>query len=33
MGDEMLVLCHKIGFAEAEIILDYAEKPRFVRMK
>ena len=33
MGDEMLVLCHKIGFAEVEIILDYAEKPRFVRMK
>ena len=33
MGEEMLQLCHEIGFAEAEIILDYAEKPRFVRMK
>ena len=33
MGEEMLQLCHEMGFAEAEIILDYAEKPRFVRMK
>lgn len=33
MGEEMLQLCHEMGFAETEIILDYAEKPRFVRMK
>ena len=29
MGDEMLKLCYKMGFSEAEIILDFAGKPRF----
>ena len=33
MGVEMLQLCCEMGFPESEIILDYAEKPRFVRMK
>jgi release factor glutamine methyltransferase len=33
MGEDMVRACHEMGFAEAEIILDYAEKPRFVRMK
>lgn len=32
-GEEMLQLCHERGFAEAEIILDYAEKPRFIRIE
>ena len=31
MGEEMLQLCHEMGFAEAEIMLDFAEKPRFCR--
>ena len=30
-GKEMLLLCHEMGFAEAEILLDFAEKPRFCR--
>ncbi len=30
MGDEMLSLCHEMGF-EAEIMLDFAGKPRFIR--
>ena len=29
MGEEMLLLCHELGFAEAEILLDYIGKPRF----
>ena len=29
MGEEMLSLCRKIGFAKAETMLDFAEKPRF----
>ena len=29
MGEEMLRLCHEMGFAEAEILLDYIGKPRF----
>ena len=29
MGEKMLELCHEMGFAEAEIIHDFAEKPRF----
>lgn len=32
MGEEMLQLCHELGFAEAEVLLDYAEKSRFVRI-
>ena len=31
MGEEMLCLCREMGFAEAEIMLDFAEKPRFCR--
>ena len=31
MGEEMLLLCREMGFAEAEIMLDFAEKPRFCR--
>ena len=29
MGEEMLRLCHEIGFAKAEIMLDFAGKARF----
>ena len=29
MGEEMLFLCRKLGFDGAEIMLDYADKPRF----
>ena len=29
MGEEMLRLCREMGFVEAEILLDFAEKPRF----
>ncbi len=29
MGDEMLLLCRKMDFAEVEIITDFAGKPRF----
>ena len=29
MGEEMLSLCREMGFAKAEIMLDFAEKPRF----
>ena len=32
MGEETLRLCQELGFVEAEVILDYAEKSRFVRM-
>ena len=28
-GKEMLSLCREIGFSEAEVLLDFAEKPRF----
>ena len=31
MGEEMLHLCREMGFTEAEIMLDFAEKPRFCR--
>jgi release factor glutamine methyltransferase len=29
MGEEMLLLCREMGFDEEEIVLDFAEKPRF----
>ena len=31
MGGDMVRACHEMGFAEAEILLDFAEKPRFCR--
>ena len=33
MGEEMLSLCSEIGFSDSEIMLDYAEKPRFIWIK
>ena len=33
MGEEMLSLCRGMGFSDSEIMLDYAEKPRFIRIK
>ena len=33
MGEEMLLLCREIGFDGAEIMLDFAEKPRFIWVK
>ena len=33
MGEEMLLLCREIGFDEVEIMFDFAEKPRFIRVK
>ena len=33
MGKEMLLLCQEMGFSEAEILLDFAEKPRFIWIK
>lgn len=33
MGEEMVELCHEMGFSDSEIILDYAEKPRFCRAR
>ena len=33
MGKEMLSLCREMGFSNAEVLEDFAEKPRFVRMK
>ena len=33
MGEEMLSLCSEIGFSDLEIMLDYAEKPRFIWIK
>ena len=33
MGEEMLHLCREIGFDEVEIMLDFAEKPRFIWVK
>lgn len=32
MGEEMVKVCQEIGFSEAEILLDFAEKPRFCRI-
>ena len=32
MGERMLKLCHEMGFSNAEILLDFAEKPRFCRI-
>ena len=32
MGEEMLLLCKKMGFAEAEILVDFAGKPRFCQV-
>ena len=32
MGERMLGLCHEMGFSNAEILLDFAEKPRFCRI-
>ena len=32
MGEGMLHLCREMGFADAEILLDFAEKPRFCRV-
>ena len=29
MGEEMLLLCQEMGFAETEILVDFAGKPRF----
>ncbi|MBR1513990.1 MAG: peptide chain release factor N(5)-glutamine methyltransferase [Bacteroidales bacterium] len=31
MGEEMLLLCREMGFAEVEILTDFAEKQRFCR--
>ena len=33
MGKEMLSLCREMGFSGADILEDFAEKPRFVRIK
>lgn len=32
MGEEMLLLCKKMGFAETEILLDFVGKPRFCQV-
>jgi len=32
MGQEMLQLCHETGFAQTEILEDFAGKPRFCRI-
>lgn len=32
MGERMLELCRDMGFSNAEILLDFAEKPRFCRI-
>ena len=32
MGEKMLQLCREMGFPKAEILLDFAEKPRFCRV-
>ena len=32
-GEEMLGLCREMGFQNAEIVLDFAEKPRFIRIE
>jgi len=31
MGEEMLQICHEIGYAESEILADFDGKPRFCR--
>ena len=31
MGEEMLSLCHEIGFSNVEVLEDFAGKPRFVK--
>ena len=31
MGEEMLQICHEIGYAESEILTDFDGKPRFCR--
>ena len=31
-GEEMLQLCREMGFAEAEILTDFEDKPRFLRI-
>ena len=33
MGEAMVGVCHEMGFAEAEILLDFAGKPRFCRAR
>ncbi len=33
MGEEMVSLCHEIGFSNAEVLEDFAGKPRFVCTK
>ena len=33
MGEAMVRACCEMGFDESEIILDYAEKPRFIQIK
>ena len=33
MGEEMLGLCREMGFQNVEIVLDFAEKPRFIRIE
>ena len=33
MGEEMLQLCHKMGFSKAEVLEDFAGKPRFIWIK
>jgi release factor glutamine methyltransferase len=33
MGEKMLSLCQEMGFSDSEIILDYADKPRFCRAR
>jgi len=32
MGEDMVRACHEMGFSDAEILLDFAEKPRFCRV-
>jgi release factor glutamine methyltransferase len=31
MGEEMLLLCREMGFPEAEVLEDFAGRPRFCR--
>ena len=33
MGEEMVSLCHEIGFSNAEVLEDFAGKPRFICTK
>ena len=33
MGEELLSLCHEIGFSNAEVLEDFAGKPRFIWIK